>query len=174
MELTIEVIDKAQQTTQSMYRNTEILLELYRKVKFHVQTSIAEIDEELYISERKHLTDMVHELVDYDVTPQKHRIQERLAAKDMSLCLLEVMEDALIALKSYPDDGELYYRLIRYRYFDSFKNTNEDVMLMLGEMPYTTYYRKRKKAIQVYSSLLWGITKRREPSYEDGSELPFC
>lgn len=83
-----------------------------------------------------------------------------MISNDFSLCLLEIMEDALLIVKEYPDEGELYYRLLRYRYFDSFKNTNEEVMLMLDDMPYTTYYRKRKKAIRLYAAMLWGIAKK--------------
>jgi hypothetical protein len=33
-------------------------------------------------------------------------------------------------------------------------------MLMLDDMPYTTYYRKRKKAIRLYAAMLWGIAKK--------------
>lgn len=177
MEFTFDIIDELEQVTDSMYKNTETLLDLYKKVKFRVKNTMAEIDEELYIAERKHLTDMLHELVDYDVTPEKRKIQERLAANDFSLCLLEIMEDALLVVKEYPDNGELYYRLLRYRYFESFKNTNEDVMTMLDQMPYTTYYRKRKKAIKLYAAMMWGLTrkmKQMNQTYEDGSELPFC
>lgn len=38
-------------------------------------------------------------------------------------------------------------------------NTNEDVMLMLDDMPSTTYYRNRKKAIKLYATMLWAFTR---------------
>lgn len=139
------VLDEVEQVTDEMYKNAEMLLDLYRKVKFRVYRNLEEIDEELYIEDRKNLTLLLNNILDFDSTIEKRRIQERLASNNFNLCLLEIMEDALLIVKRYPDDGELFYRLLRYRYFDSFKNTNEDVMMMLEDMPYTTYYRKRKK-----------------------------
>ncbi len=49
-------------------------------------------------------------------------------------------------------------RLLKYRYFEA-GNTNEDVMLMLDDMPSTTYYRNRKKAIRLYATMLWAFTR---------------
>ena len=147
MQTIFDTLDEVEQVTEGMYKNTETLLDLYRKVKFRVYRNLQEIDEELYIEDRKRLTALLNKILDFDSTIEKRRIQERLISNDFSLCLLEIMEDALLIVKEYPDEGELYYRLLRYRYFDSFKNTNEEVMLMLDDMPYTTYYRKRKKCL---------------------------
>lgn len=97
-------------------------------------------------------------LVDFDATAEKRRIQEKLLNNDMNLCLLEIMRDSLIALRDYPKNGQLYYRLLKYRYFEA-GNTNEDVMLMLDDMPSTTYYRNRKKAIRLYATMLWAFTR---------------
>lgn len=160
MQTIFDTLDEVEQVTEGMYKNTETLLDLYRKVKFRVYRNLQEIDEELYIEDRKRLTALLNKILDFDSTIEKRRIQERLISNDFSLCLLEIMEDALLIVKEYPDEGELYYRLLRYRYFDSFKNTNEEVMLILDDMPYTTYYRKRKKAIRLYAAMFWGIAKK--------------
>ena len=69
---------------------------------------------------------MLYDLVDFDATAEKRRIQEKLLNNDMNLCLLEIMRDSLIALRDYPKNGQLYYRLLKYRYFEA-GNTNEDV-----------------------------------------------
>jgi hypothetical protein len=151
-------LDGVQAVTPNMYKNAEILLDLYKKVKFRVEHNLAEIDEELYVSDRKRLTSLLHEIVDFDAGAEKRRIQDRLVSNTFNLCLLEIMEDALLTVKKYPDDGELYYHLLRYRYFDSFRNTNEEVMEMLN-ISYTTFYRKRKKAIQLYAAMFWTFTR---------------
>ena len=107
---------------------------------------------------------MINEIIDFDITDEKKRIQNRLFSNEVNLCLLEIMEDTLLILKEYPDEGELYYQMLRYRYFESCKNRNEDVMLLLDDMPCTTYYRKRKKAITlfVYHGFIAQKTGRRE------------
>ncbi len=161
MQDIVNELDGMQAVTTSRYKNTKTLLELYKKVRFRVEENLEDIDEELYIEDRKHLTSLVHELVDFDASAEKKRIQEQLLSNSLNLCLLEIMEDVLLIVKKYPDDGELYYQLLRYRYFDPFKNTNESVMEIL-DIPYSTYYRKQKRAIQLYAAMLWGMTCRKK------------
>lgn len=146
------------QVSQTIYKNTERLLDLYRKVQFRVKQNLSEIDTELYIEDRKRLADLLHEIIDFDMTAEKKRIQDQLVSNELNLCLLEMMEDALLVMREYPDNGEEYYRLLRYRYFEPGKVTNEDVMMMLDDMPPTTFYRKRRKAIQLYAAMLWTFT----------------
>ena len=140
------------------YKNTELLLSQYTKVMFRIEKNLVDIDYEMYAEEGKHLKEMLYDLVDFDATAEKRRIQEKLLNNDMNLCLLEIMRDSLIALRDYPKNGQLYYRLLKYRYFEA-GNTNEDVMLMLDDMPSTTYYRNRKKAIRLYATMLWAFTR---------------
>ena len=132
-----------EEVAEDAYKNTELLLSQYTKVMFRIE---------------KNLVEMLYDLVDFDATAEKRRIQEKLLNNDMNLCLLEIMRDSLIALRDYPKNGQLYYRLLKYRYFEA-GNTNEDVMLMLDDMPSTTYYRNRKKAIRLYATMLWAFTR---------------
>ena len=136
-----------EEVAEDAYKNTELLLSQYTKVMFRIEKNLVDIDYE-----------MLYDLVDFDATAEKRRIQEKLLNNDMNLCLLEIMRDSLIALRDYPKNGQLYYRLLKYRYFEA-GNTNEDVMLMLDDMPSTTYYRNRKKAIRLYATMLWAFTR---------------
>ena len=149
---------KAYLAAWDAYKNTELLLSQYTKVMFRIEKNLVDIDYEMYAEEGKHLKEMLYDLVDFDATAEKRRIQEKLLNNDMNLCLLEIMRDSLIALRDYPKNGQLYYRLLKYRYFEA-GNTNEDVMMMLDDMPSTTYYRNRKKAIRLYATMLWAFTR---------------
>jgi hypothetical protein len=150
-------VDLTSNIDTDMYRNTEMLLEIYKMVFFRIKRKMNRIDEECYFSDRKRLTDLVHSLIDCDTQIDKNKLYEKLISIDESLCLMEIMEDALIALKDYPDNGEIYYRILRYRYFDSFKNTHEEIQ-ELCNLSRTSYYRLRKKAILNYAVMLWGYT----------------
>ena len=158
MQTIQNIFDNMEVVTEEAYKNTELLLEQYTKVMFRIEKNLVDIDYEMYAEEGKHLKEMLYDLVDFDATAEKRRIQEKLLNNDMNLCLLEIMRDSLIALRDYPKNGQLYYRLLKYRYFEA-GNTNEDVMLMLDDMPSTTYYRNRKKAIRLYATMLWAFTR---------------
>ena len=132
-----------EEVAEDAYKNTELLLSQYTKVMFRIEKNLVDIDYEMYAEEGKHLKEMLYDLVDFDATAEKRRIQEKLLNNDMNLCLLEIMRDSLIALRDYPKNGQLYYRLL----------------LMLDDMPSTTYYRNRKKAIRLYATMLWAFTR---------------
>ena len=60
MQTIFDTLDEVEQVTEGMYKNTETLLDLYRKVKFRVYRNLQEIDEELYIEDRKRLTALLN------------------------------------------------------------------------------------------------------------------
>ena len=66
------VLDEVEQVTDEMYKNAEMLLDLYRKVKFRVYRNLEEIDEELYIEDRKNLN------ISETVLVLKWKINERV------------------------------------------------------------------------------------------------
>ena len=105
-----------EEVAEDAYKNTELLLSQYTKVMFRIEKNLVDIDYEMYAEEGKHLKEMLYDLVDFDATAEKRRIQEKLLNNDMNLCLLEIMRDSLIALRDYPKNGQLYYRLLKYRY----------------------------------------------------------
>jgi len=152
-----EKVDLTSHIDVDMYRNTEMLLEIYKMVFFRIKRKMNQIDEECYVSDRKRLTDLVHSLIDCDTQIDKAKLYGKLISIEESLSLMEIMEDALIVLKDYPDNGEIYYRILRYRYFDSFKNTHEEIQ-ELCNLSRTSYYRLRKKALLNFAVMLWGYT----------------
>lgn len=158
----LENFTLSENVPENLIHNTEVLLNLYRKIEFAVKCHLRELDEELYVTERKRLSDFVHDLINCDLSKERQRLQDRLTSADTSLCLLELMEDALLLLKSYPDNGELYYKLLRYRFFDSYGNTNEELMEILN-LSRSTYYRQKKKAIILFASVLWSLSLPKPP-----------
>ena len=71
MQTIFDTLDEVEQVTEGMYKNTETLLDLYRKVKFRVYRNLQEIDEELYIEDRKRLTALLNKILDFDSTIEK-------------------------------------------------------------------------------------------------------
>ena len=93
-----------EEVAEDAYKNTELLLSQYTKVMFRIEKNLVDIDYEMYAEEGKHLKEMLYDLVDFDATAEKRRIQEKLLNNDMNLCLLEIMRDYLICqsgLRSY-------------------------------------------------------------------------
>lgn len=77
------------------------------KVMFRIEKNIVDIDYELYVVEGKHLKEILYELVDFDSTAEKRRIQDKLLNNDMNLCLLEIMRDQQIT-------SEIFFKKLFY------------------------------------------------------------
>ena len=78
MQDLLESFILSENVPKNIVHNTELLLKLYRKVAFAVKCHLKEIDEELYITERKQLSDFVHELINCDLNKERRRLQDRL------------------------------------------------------------------------------------------------
>ena len=85
MQTIQNIFDNMEVVTEKAYKNTELLLEQYTKVMFRIEKNIVDIDYELYEVEGKHLKEMHYELVDFDSTAEKRRIQEKLLNNDMKV-----------------------------------------------------------------------------------------
>ena len=70
--------------------------------------------------------------------------------------LLSILESALLLVKEDHRHGELYYKILSVRYFNTCFRSNEDAFLALG-MASSTYYRHSKKAVRMYAAYLWCI-----------------
>ena len=78
------VLDEVEQVTDEMYKNAEMLLDLYRKVKFRVYRNLEEIDEELVLLfEMLELDVLLDEIVELDET--------ELTTKDEELIVDELL-----------------------------------------------------------------------------------
>jgi hypothetical protein len=67
-----------EEVAEDAYKNTELLLSQYTKVMFRIEKNLVDIDYEMYAEEGKHLKEMLYDLVDFDATAEKRRIQEKL------------------------------------------------------------------------------------------------
>ena len=73
-----------EEVAEDAYKNTELLLSQYTKVMFRIEKNLVDIDYEMYAEEGKHLKEMLYDLVDFDATAEKRRIQEKLLNNDMN------------------------------------------------------------------------------------------
>ena len=79
--------------------------------------------------------------------------------------MLKLMENAVNLLRSKHKFGETYYWILYYSYLSpqQYKNTEEIIEQLqphIQDISYRTYFRKRKEAIEVFSSILWGYSSK--------------
>ena len=148
----LENIDK-----KKLRDDIKLLLKLYRKVDFHIQDHIENLDNIFYEKKRKRLDDIVLSVLEIDKDIDIEKVESQLLNTQQSIFLLKLMDDALSRLSAYPNKGEIYADIITYKYFDKRIRSNEEIseMLLISR---STYYRYMNKAILIFGVMLFGYS----------------
>ena len=75
---------------------TKSLLKLYKTVLHNVHNELYYLDELTYITSRKHLTDLVGGLVEFEIQTDPEPFNERISSCYKSLSLLEMISIASV------------------------------------------------------------------------------
>jgi hypothetical protein len=142
----------------TVYHNTKLLLDLYSKVLWRVEQSLDDLDEECYESDKKHLCDLINSLIDMDTQIDKTRFERRMQSIEESKSLIELVDRAVMMLKTYPENGERYYDILCKTYqINSICKYSEDELIEELCVSRTTLYREKRKAVIMLGVILWGF-----------------
>lgn len=161
-EYKLEDIDK-----RKLREDMKLLLSLYRKVDFHIQDHIENLDQVFVETKRRHLDELILSVLEIDKDIDIEKVESQLLSTQQSIFLLKLMDDALARLRTYPNKGEIYADIIAYKYFEKKIRSNEEIseLLLISR---SSYYRYMNKAIIIYGVMLFGYSIFNR-SYEDGS-----
>lgn len=92
-------------------------------------------------------------------------IEERAKSIERSNRMLKMLDSSVDLLRTNHKHGEQYYWILYYTFLSPQKpnGTNEIIEKLrahISNISYRTYYRKRHKAIESLSTILWGYTAR--------------
>lgn len=149
------------------------LLKLYRKILHGVNNGLVYLDDEVYVNSRKHLADIVEGLVPFETKKQETHFHEQVCVYHKDLELLKILDEAVVIMKDYPDDGNTYYKILEMLYFNEFDFDSEDIMSIL-EISRSTYYRLLKKAYICYYQHLIGLLRRTNYDLQENLLLENC
>lgn len=151
-EYKLENIDK-----KKLRNDIKLLLSLYRKVDFHIQDHIQNLDHIFIETKRRHLDELVLSVLEIDKDIDIEKVESQLLNTQQSIFLLKLMDDALSRLRVYPNKGEIYADIITYKYFAKRIRSNEEIseILLISR---STYYRYMNKAILIFGVMLFGYS----------------
>ena len=103
-------------TQKSHSKSVKALLRLYRKVLHNVNNEIVYLDELTYTTSRKHLSDLVNSLVEFETNIDSRKFNDKLDSCHKSLSLLQILDKTIVMVRDYPDNGQVYYDILT-RYY---------------------------------------------------------
>ncbi|SKC77486.1 hypothetical protein [Maledivibacter halophilus] len=138
------------------YHNARLLLKTYSTVAWENATNYQDIvceHSETYGTEDYSGLEIMSQLGE---EKKARELKDKLMNVAENMIMLEAIERALIHVKEYPYNGQLYYEIISKNFFVKYKYSEREMLESL-DMARTTYYRKRKEAIHLFGVSLWGF-----------------
>jgi hypothetical protein len=141
------------------FHKTKLLLMIYRKVVWRMEDALYEVNETAYEFGSTRISNLVDFLSvgldEYDSIKDKQAIEDRLMNIAESKSMIEIVDKALIKLRSHPDHGEIYFNIIKDSYINQQKLSDNQIIRKY-HLSQSTYYRYKKKAIELLGIILWG------------------
>lgn len=148
-----------------LYHNTEVLLKKYRDVVWSIEVSAiqAQISFELEMDCR--LEDFLEMSYAAGADLSGTQIQEQMRTLERNKKMLKIIEAAINTLRTRHADGEEYYWVLYYTYLSekpckSIEATIDLICQKTNSMSWKTYFKRREKAIEALSAILWGFTSK--------------
>ncbi|HBX22972.1 MAG TPA: hypothetical protein DEF34_04985 [Desulfotomaculum sp.] len=141
------------------FHKTKLLLMIYRQVVWRVENAICEVNDTAYELGGRRIANLVDFLSfgldDLDSLRDKQVIEERLLNIAESKIMIEIVDKALLKLRTHPDNGVIYFNIITSSYINKEKLTDDQIRRKYHLAP-STYYRYKKKALNLLGVILWG------------------
>ena len=150
-----------------IWHKTKALLSIYRKVVWslseHLNCMVAE-NIETY---GKSLDKAISFLYDFAPMDEKKDFEDKVTYFFETKWLIDLIDKSLVRIKSYPEQGELYFTIIHNIYLKEKKIFDVDCMALVN-MEKTMYYQRKKEAIYLMGISLWGYAI---PDLKDEMEM---
>ena len=147
------------------WHNTRRLLKQYRRVVYSVKISEEEMNQRMTLEHGTKFSalEINAELAGVDLSGTKLENYARNIIQSKNM--IEIVDNALRAVREEPEHGDLMYRVLYLTFFSPTKPRNrEEILLELERSGYpmclVTYHAYLNMAIRAIDSILWGYTAR--------------
>jgi hypothetical protein len=96
-------------------------------------------------------------LANYAPEFEQERFSEKVKSLFETQWLIALIDNAMNKIYDYPDNGKLYHEILSKQYLTVYKYS-EFEMLELLNLERSTYYDKKKEALELFAICLWGYT----------------
>lgn len=150
-------LDIRKQGNEQIYHNTKKLLKIYKGVMWNTERSLAEIDTECVECGYENLYDAMAFLsASNNCELDSLHLEERTQSLLFTHALVDIVNRALVRLKEYPDNGEMYFELVNKMHVLKYPYTEIEMLDTLN-ISRRTLYREKKEAITMLGVILWGF-----------------
>lgn len=156
---------RTKEKEDTRYHDTWRLLKKYRDVVWSMELSVQQVKKEFEIEFGTSIDDFLESIYLAGAELGGTKIENHARCIERSNQMLTLLNNAIELLRTRHKNGETYYWLLYYTYLSPQQLQNVDEIIdqlrpHLRDISVPTYYRKRKKAVEALSSILWGYTSQ--------------
>ena len=149
----------------SRYHDTWRLLKKYRDVIWSMELSVQQLRKEFECEYGSSVDDFLESVYMAGADLSGTQIENHARCIERSRKTLSLVDSAADLLRTKHKNGEAYYWILYYTYLSPQKVENINVIIeqlqpYIRDISRTTYYRKREKAVEALSSILWGYSSK--------------
>lgn len=152
-------------TEDPRYHDTWRLLKKYRDVVWSLELSVQHLKKRFEVEYGSSIEEFLDSVYLAGADLGGTEIEHQARCIERSHKMLTLMESAVNLLRTRHKNGEEYYWILYYSYLSPQQLPNvEEIVSQLcphiRDISRATYYRKREKAVEALSSILWGYTSQ--------------
>lgn len=147
------------------YHDTLLLLQKYRDVVWGLEISVQQVKRRFQMEIGSSIEDFLESIYVAGVDFSDNNIKEQARSIEKSYQMLKILENSVNIMRNKHKYGENYYWLLYYSYLSpqQYRNVDEIIEMVqphISDISQRTFFRRRKNAIDVLSSILWGYTSQ--------------
>jgi len=141
----------------TVLHKTKLLLKIYRPVVWSTSNRAYQICESAECYCGKNLERALEYLANFAPETEQNRFSENVRSLFETHWLISLIDSTMNKIYEYPDNGKLYHEILSKQYLTVSKYSEQE-MLELLNMERSTYYDKKREAIDLFAICLWGYT----------------
>lgn len=147
------------------YHDTWKLLRAYRDTVWSLEVSVARLRNEFQIEYGTSIDEFLDSVYMAGADLGGTDIEQYARSIERSNKMLKLLGNAVEIMRKRQKNGEEYYWVLYYTYLSpqEYRNIEEIIDMLrphIQYISYRTYYRKRREAVEVLSSILWGFSSK--------------
>ena len=152
-------------TQNPLYHDTWKLLRKYRDVVWSLELSVQQVRSKFQIEYGSSIEDFLESIYLAGADLGGTQIEDHARCIERSHKMLSLLNHSVDLLRTRHKNGEEFYWILYFTYLSpqQLKNAEEIIEQLrphMQDISFPTYYRKRKKAVEALSSILWGYTSQ--------------
>ena len=147
------------------FHDTYKFLRRYRDATYSLKVVVHQMEKQFRLKYGTSVDEFLDSIYTAGAELSGDDIEERAKSIERSNRMLKMLDSSVDLLRSNHKHGEQYYWILYYTFLSPQKpnGTNEILEKLrshISNISYRTYYRKRHKAIESLSTILWGYTAK--------------